>query len=249
VLSVLKPQVVVDQVLNIATGITSINYPAILDNLAMLPQKVAALDVAGAHQIAGDLNNQFAPLVKMVAGVDLTWVSQILSALPDPTGTAQIAAVVCNILSRVDIIRIAHNVGQIQEVAWSVLEGNPAALAGLLPIGLDLASAATTMLTGKATKTEASLLGKEIFPSVSSTQVARQGQNMDLSGLTSSLTAMAGAQDTEGWATLVGQGLGAASFVASGAHTNYAGLTVDNSGRNAIQWLTDWFALQIQHST
>ena len=23
--------------------------------------------------------------------------------------------------------------------------------------------------------------------------------------------------------------------------TNYAGLTVDNSGRNAIQWLTDWF--------
>ena len=249
VLAVLKPQVVVDQVLNIATGITSINYPAILDNLAMLPQKVAALDVAGAHQIAGDLNNQFAPLVKMAAGVDLTWVSQILSAIPDPTGTARIAAVICNLLSGVDIIAIANNVGQIQEIAWSVLEGNPAALTGLLPIGLDLASAATTMLTGTATTTDTSLLGKESAPSVSSTQISRQAQTMDLRRLTSSLTAMAGTQDTEDLTALLGQGLDAATFVTSDAHTNYAGLTVDNSGRNAIQWLADWFTLQIQHAT
>ena len=251
VLSVLKPQVVVDQVLNIATGITSINYTAILDDLAMLPQKVAALDVAGAHQIAGDLNNQFAPLVKMAAGADLTWVSQILSAIPDPTGTARIAAVICNLLSGVDIIAIANNIGQIQEIAWSVLEGNPAALAGLLPIGLDLASATTTMLTGTATKTDTSLLGEEAAPSVSSTQITRQAQTMDLRGLTSSLTAMAGTQDTEDedLAALLGQGLQAASFVASGAHTNYTQLTVDNSGRNALQWLTDWFTLQIRHTT
>ncbi|WP_336883016.1 cutinase [Rhodococcus globerulus] len=249
VLSVLKPQVVVDQVLNIATGITSVNYTAILNDLAMLPQKVAALDVAGAHQIAGDLNNQFAPLVTMAAGVDLTWVSQILSTIPDPTGTAQIAAVVCNILSGVDVIRIADNVGQIQEIAWSVLEGNPAALTGLLPIGLDLASAATTMLTGTATKTDTSLLGEEAAPSVSSTQITRQTQNNDLRGPTNSLTEMAGTQDTEDLTELLGQGLDAATFVTSGAHTNYAGLTVDNPGRNAIQWLTDWFTLQIRHTT
>ncbi|MGG7104847.1 cutinase family protein [Rhodococcus sp. 24CO] len=249
VLSVLKPQVVVDQVLNITTGITSINYTAILNDLALLPQKVAALDVAGAHQIAGDLNNQFAPLVKMAADVDLTWISQILSAIPDPTGTARIAALVCNLLSGVDIIAIADSVGQIQEIAWSVLEGNPAALTGLLPIGLDLAAAATTMLTGTATKTDTSLLGEEAAPSVSSTQISRQAQTMDLRGLTSSLTAMAGTQDTEDLAALLGQGLQAASFVASGAHTNYTQLTVDNSGRNALQWLTDWFTLQIRHTT
>ena len=249
VLAVLKPHVAVDQVLNIATGITSINYPAILDNLTMLPQKVAALDVAGAHQIAGDLNNQFAPLMKMAAGVDLTWISQILSAIPDPTGTAQIAAIVCNILSGADIIRVANNIGPIQEIAWAVLEGNPTALAELLPIGLDLASAATTMLTGTATTTDASLLGKESAPSVSSTQIRRQAQNMDLRGLTNSLTAMAGTQDAEDLTALVGQGLDAATFVTSGAHTNHAQLTVDNSGHNALQWLTYWFTLQIQHTT
>jgi hypothetical protein len=145
VLSALKPQVVVDQVLNIATDITSINYTAILNDLALLPRKV---DVAGAHQIAGDLNNQFAPIVKMVAGVDLTWVSQILSAIPDPTGTANIAAVVCNLLSGVDIIAIADNVGEIQEITGQpskeTLPHSP-----VCSIGLDLASAETTMLTGK----------------------------------------------------------------------------------------------------
>jgi len=248
VLSVLKPQVVVNQVLNVATGVTSINYQAILNDLTMLPQKVAALDVAGAHLIAGDLNNQFAPLVQMAAGVDLKWISQILSVIPDPSGSAQIAAVVCNILSGVDIVRIANNVGQIQEIAWAVLEGNPAALAGLLPIGLDLASAATGMLTGKATKPDASLLGKTSTSSVSATQITDQAQNMDLSGLTNALTAMAGSQGAEDLATLVSQGLEAASFYTSGAHTNYGELTVDNSGRSALQWLSDWFGIQIQHA-
>ena len=56
-------------------------------------------------------------LWKMAAGVDLAWVSQVLSTIPAPTGTAQIAAVVCNLLSEVDIVRIAHNVGQIQQIA------------------------------------------------------------------------------------------------------------------------------------
>ncbi|MFI5436198.1 cutinase family protein [Rhodococcus baikonurensis] len=247
-LSVLKPQVVVNQVLNVATAVTSINYQAILGGLTMLPQKVAALDVAGAHLIAGDLNNQFAPLVKMAAGVDLKWISQILSVIPDPSGSAQIAAVVCNILSGLDIVRIANNVGQIQEIAWAVLEGNPAALAGLLPIGLDLASAATGMLTGKATKTDTSLLGKTSAASISATQITSQSQNMDLSGLTNALTAMAGSQGAEDLATLVSQGLEAASFYTSGAHTNYGELTVDNSGRSALQWLSDWFGIQIQHA-
>ncbi|WP_411742718.1 hypothetical protein [Rhodococcus sp. IEGM 1366] len=72
VLSVLKPTVVVDQVRNIAIGVSSLDIPGILANLALLPQKVAALDAQGAHKVAGDLNNQFSPLVKMAADVDLT---------------------------------------------------------------------------------------------------------------------------------------------------------------------------------
>lgn len=256
VLSVLKPTVVVNQVLNVATGVTSLDLPGILDNLALLPQKVAALDAHGAHQIAGELNNQFSPLVKMAAEVDMRWVSQILAVIPDPSGATQIAALVSSILSNVDVIRLANIVGQIQEIAWAALEklfpppgiapdpiGAGAAMSGLLPVGLDLASVAVDMLSGKATKTPPELLGKQA--NAVSTSITTQAANLDLPQLSDSLVTLSQSQGAQDLAALVSEGLSAASFFTSGAHTNYNTLVVDNAGRNAIQWLSDWLNLQI----
>ncbi|EHI43720.1 hypothetical protein OPAG_08260 [Rhodococcus opacus PD630] len=258
VLSVLKPATVVNQVLNVATGVTALDVPGILNNLTALPQKVAALDAHGAHQVAGELNNQFAPLVKMAAAVDLRWVSQILSVIPDPTGYTQIAALVASILGGVDVIRLATLVGQIQEIAWTAVEkllpppgqapdplGAVAAMAGLLPVGLDLASVAVNMLSGKATKTPPELLGKQ---SSAATSISTQTENVDLPALTGSLTTMAQSQGAEDLTALVGEGLKAASFFTSSAHTNYNTLVVDNAGRNAITWLSDWLNLQIERA-
>ncbi|MFC9768646.1 cutinase family protein [Rhodococcus jostii] len=259
VLSVLKPATVVGQVLNVATGVTALDVPGILHNLTVLPQKVAALDAHGAHQVAGELNNQFAPLVKMAAAVDLRWVSQILSVIPDPTGYTQIAALVASILANIDVIRLATLIGQIQEIAWTAVEkllpppgqlpdplGAGAAMAGLLPVGLDLASVAVTMLSGKATKTPPELLGKP--SNAAATSTGTQTENLDLPALTGSLTTMAQSQGAEDLTALVGEGLKAASFFTSGAHTNYNALVVDNAGRNAITWLSDWLNLQIERS-
>ncbi|KXX58781.1 cutinase family protein [Rhodococcus sp. LB1] len=258
VLSVLKPATVVGQVLNVATEVTALDVPGILNNLTVLPQKVAALDAHGAHQVAGELNNQFAPLVKMAAAVDLRWVSQVLSVIPDPTGYTQIAALVASILGGVDVIRLATLIGEIQEIAWTAVEkllpppgqapdplGAGAAMAGLLPVGLDLASVAVTMLSGKATKTPPELLGKQ---SSAATSISTQTENVDLPALTGSLTTMAQSQGAEDLTALVGEGLKAASFFTSGAHTNYNALVVDNAGRNAITWLSDWLNLQIGRS-
>ncbi|MEV8195102.1 MULTISPECIES: cutinase family protein [Rhodococcus] len=256
VLSVLKPTVVVNQVLNVATGVTSLDLPGILNNLALLPQKVAALDAQEAHQIAGELNNQFSPLVKMAAEVDMRWVSQILAVIPDPSGATQIAALVSSILSNVDVIRLANIVGQIQEIAWAALEklfpppgiapdpvGAGAAMSGLLPVGLDLASVAVDMLSGKATKTPPELLGKQA--NAVSTSITTQAANLDLPQLSDSLVTLSQSQGAQDLAALVSEGLSAASFFTSGAHTNYNTLVVDNAGRNAIQWLSDWLNLQI----
>ncbi|PBC35119.1 cutinase [Rhodococcus sp. ACS1] len=256
VLSVLKPSVVVGQALNVVTNVTALDLPAILRNLTLLPQKVAALDARGAHQIAGELNNLFSPLVRLAAGVDLRWVSQILSVIPDPTGYTQIAALVTSILGNVDIVRLANLVGQIQEIAWAAVEkllpppgqipdplGAGAAMTGLLPVGLDLASVAVNMLSGKATKTDVALLGKQ--SNTASNAITTQAQNVDLPGLTGSLTTMASSQGADDLAALVGEGLNAASFFASGAHTDYGNLVVDNAGRSAIKWLSDWLNLQI----
>ncbi len=256
VLSLLKPTVVVNQVLGVATGFTSLDMPAILANLNLLPQKVAALDAHGAHKVAGDLNNQFSPLVKMAAGIDLKWVSQILSAIPDPSGYSQVAALVASILGGVDIINLANLVGRVQEIAWAAVEkllpppgqlpdplGAGAAMTGLVPVGLELATVAVNMLAGKATKTDTTLLGKQA--STAATTDSAQTQNLELSALANSLTAMASAQGANDLASLIGEGLDAASFFASGAHQNYNSLVVDNAGRNAIQWISDWLNLQI----
>lgn len=256
VLSVLKPTVVVNQVLNVVTGVTSLDMPGILNNLALLPQKVAALDAQGAQRIAGELNNQFAPLVTMAAAVDLRWVSQILAAIPDPSGVTQIAALVASILSNVDVIRLANLIGQIQEVAWSALEklfppigvapdplGAGAAMTGLLPVGLDLASVAVDMFSGKATKTAPELLGKQT--NAISTDITTQAASLDLPQLSDSLVTLSQSQGPEDLVSLVGEGLSAASFFASGVHTNYNALVVDNAGRDAIAWLSDWLNLQI----
>jgi hypothetical protein len=210
--------------------------------------------------VAGELNNQFAPLVKMAAAVDLRWVSQILSVIPDPTGYTQIAALVASILGGVDVIRLATLVGQIQEIAWTAVEkllpppgqapdpiGAGAAMAGLLPVGLDLASVAVTMLSGKASKTPPELLGTP-STAAAATSVSAQTENIDLPALTGLLTTMAGSQGAEDLTALVGEGLKAASFFTSGAHTNYNALVVDNAGRNAITWLSDWLNLQIGRS-
>lgn len=256
VLSVLKPTVVVNQVLNVATGVTSLDLPAILANLALLPQKVAALDARGAHEVAGQLNNQFAPLVKMAAAVDMSWVSQILSVIPDPSGATQIAALVASILANVDVIRLANLVGQIQEITWSAVEklvpppggvmdpvGAAAAMTGLIPIGLDLASVAVNMLSGKASKTSPDLLGKQNDAVV--TNITSQAANLDLPALADSVTKLSQTQGADDLIDLVSEGISAASFFASGAHTNYNSLVVDNAGRNAVQWLSDWMNLQI----
>ncbi len=255
VLSVLKPTVVVNQVLKVATGLTSLDMPAIQANLSLLPQKVAALDAHGAHEVAGDLNNQFSPLVKMAAGVDLKWVSQVLSAIPDPSGYSQVAALVVSILGGVDIIELANLIGQVQETAWAAVEkllpppgqlpdpiGAGAAMTGLVPVGIELATVAVNILSAKATKTDPALLGKQ---SSTATTITTQAQNLDLPALAGSLATRANSQGANDLASLIGEGLDAAAFFASGAHQNYNSLVVDNAGRNAIQWISDWLNLQI----
>nr|WP_235214860.1 cutinase family protein [Rhodococcus opacus] len=256
VLSVLKPKVVVDQALNVVTGVTALDIPKILHNLIVLPQKIAAGDVRAARDTARELNVQFEPVVKMAAGVDLKWISHILAIIPDPSGYTQIAALVTSILGNVDVIKLANIAGQAQEIAWAAADklfpppgvqpdpvGAAAQTTALIPLGLDLASVAANMLTGNAGKTDPAFLGKQANPVGNA--ITTQAQALDLAGLAGSVSTMAQSQGAEDLAAVVGEGLTAARFFASGAHQSYQNLVVDNAGRNAIQWVSDWLNLQI----
>jgi hypothetical protein len=246
VLSLLKPKTVVNQIVNVATGFTSLDYQGIVDNLIALPQTVAALDVAGSHKIAGDLNNHFAPIVKMAAGVDLSTLAALVAMIPDPSGSAQIASLVLSLLGNVDVIRLANDVGAIQEVAWKILEtGNLAAAAELLPIGLDLASVAVGVLTGSAAKTSPDQLGAQTQVTGQSAAIGQQASSGDFAGLAGSLVSLASSPGAGDAAELVGAGIDAATFFASGAHQSYGDFTVDSTGRSALQWLIDFFTQKI----
>ncbi|MGX1778559.1 cutinase family protein [Nocardia brasiliensis] len=257
VLSTLKPSTVFEQVVNVATNTVDFaaNVPKILDTLRQivavtadggidLPAKVRAL-----HEQFGALNNLCSPLVKMAAGVDLHTVSNVLAVIPDPQGVAQIASVIVGILANLDLVKLALQVGGLQEQLWGIAEaitggGNlvdiGARLVGLIPTLLGFASTAVNTLTGAAkTPTTALDTAQRGAPTVS------MGGASNLAGVAESLV-NSGSNGAADLGQLVSDGVSAASFFASGAHQGYDRFVVDESGRTAVTWLTDWFAGRIR---
>ncbi|MEV6363160.1 cutinase family protein [Nocardia asteroides] len=151
---------VLAQVVTVLNGLASFtaNVPAIVTDLTQLPGLLATSDIPGLHRVAGDLNNQFNPLVTLADGLDLRLVARALTiAAPlDTTGVAAIAAEIVGVLAGLDIARIATDVGRAQEIAWTAAEtlakGDPVAafltLTGLAPIAADLLSATASAFTG-----------------------------------------------------------------------------------------------------
>ncbi|MFT4398064.1 cutinase family protein [Gordonia lacunae] len=238
VLGTIKIDTVVSQGLNVVAAVTDTDYAGIVGNLQRLPAQLFAGDVRGAHRTAGELNNQFSPWVKMAAQIDFKTAAQIAAMIPDPQGYAQIAALVLDLLGNVDIVRLARAVGQIQEIGWKVLEtGNLLALGELLPVGLDLASVALGVLR-PGQKMSPELLGEGA--SAEQVQLATSLQGRDVGSLLGSVSTLATSQGAADLTELVGEGLDAASFLASGSHTSYASKKLVE-GRTAIDWLYRFF--------
>lgn len=237
VLGGLKPEVLIGQGLNVVTAVTSTDYRGIVAGLQRLPQQIFTGDIPGAHKTAGDLNNMLSPWVTMAAQIDFKTAAKLVALIPDPSGTTQIASVVLGLLGNLDIVRLARNVGQLQEVAWQVLEShNLMALTQLLPIALDLASVALGVLEPGA-KMSPDLLGAGATPEQQALATASQGQ--DMAGMFGSLTQLVSSQGAQDLSKLVGEGLTAATFYASNAHGQYDKLIID--GKTALDWLYDFF--------
>lgn len=236
ILSAIQPVTIINQILGVVSGVTSVDYNAVAANLQILPGHLLAGNVKEAHRVAGELNNQLSPLVKMAAGVDLKSVSRILALIPDPSGTAASAALVANLLGNVDIIRLARDVGQLQEVAWQVAEtGNVLALGQLLPIGVDLANVALGVLTPGQKMTAEQL--HEPADSMT-TLMGAQAQNSDFVGLGNSVLATVTSQDAQALTSVVDAGFTAASFLGSRVHESYGQWLIDGK-RTALDAMVD----------
>ncbi|UTT51214.1 cutinase family protein [Rhodococcus gordoniae] len=242
VLSVAKPTTIINQLLGVVSGVTSVDYPAVAAGLQQLPIKIATGDVHGAHAVARDLNNQLSPLVKMAAGVDFKTLSRLVAMVPDPSGTAAIAALVLDLLGNVDVIRLARNVGEIQEIAWSVAEsGNVLELSRLMPVAVDLAQVALGVLT-PGQKMSPDQLHDPGDPIGSLMSV--QAQDSDLAGLSQSVMTLASSDSAAELGQLVAEGFTAASFYASNSHIAYPSWSPDGRD-NAIDTMVKVLAKAI----
>lgn len=245
VLSVLAPQKVIEQVLNVVVGLGSTDWLGIINGLNMTVQRAVALDVPGVRKSAQDINVAIGPLVKMAAQVDFKWIATILRMIPDPSGYTQIAATVLDYVGNLDIIRLVNDIQKIEGVAFDVIEQkNLLRTADLIPVGLDLATVASGVLTG-GTKTSAAGYQPNL---TTNTTLSTQAGNADLLGLTNSMTTLASSEGVGSLAQLVDAGVEVSQFVggATRNHVGYGSYKVDNSGRTAIEWLGDWITLKVQ---
>lgn len=226
---VLDPSSVTRQVILVLGGLAEFaaNLPAIGDNVLRLPPTVLAGDIGGTHRISGELNNLFSPLVRIADEVDLHLVARALSmaAAADPSGWTAVAAQVVDIIARVDLGRVATDVGLAQEVAWRAVDrlalGDPVGagleLTGLVPVAADLAATAASALVGDGAS--------------------------QLTGLAADLTARtdpATSAALSDMADLVRQGGDAAEFYTSGVHQSGYG--------PGVQDVLDWLANSIDKS-
>ncbi|WP_433759587.1 cutinase family protein [Nocardia sp. CA-135398] len=219
----LDPSEVIAQVVTVLGGLSGFaaNVPAIANDLAQLPALVGTGDIPGLHRVAGDLNLQFNPLVRMVAGIDLHLVARalMLAAPLDPSGWVGVAAQIVGVLANLDIGRIAADIGQAQEIAWNALQklaaGDPLAalltLSGVVPVATDILAATASAFTGPQ------------FGSLAHTYTAT----------TSPATSTA-------LGDLARQGSDAARFAATGVHAN--------GYPTATAALLDWLEYAIDHT-
>ncbi|WP_297615326.1 cutinase family protein [Nocardia sp.] len=250
VLAMLKPTVIVNQLVNVVENGLSFaqNVPTLADTLGRMigvlgnPAMDTAAKVNGLHEMFGQLNNLFQPLVKMAAGVDLHTASRLIAMIPDPSGTAQIVAAVVGVLANLDVAKLAQQVGQLQDKVWALAQtissggdllAVGARLLDFVPTALGFATLALNTLTGQSTSTGGSQ------------------STTDLSSLSKSLTTKSdtssGGDGIDALSKLLSEGADAVSFLTSGVHESYEHYVVDSDGRTAVQWLSDWFGNRIRH--
>ncbi|MFD3744492.1 cutinase family protein [Nocardia sp. NPDC058633] len=232
ILKLLQPNVIIDQITNIGTGVMQLAaaMPRIMDCFTQLPDAITAGDIRSAHRLSGELNNLFAPAIRMAARADFALVSDILgaAAILDPSGLTMAVALVAELLSRLDMIRIANDIGLIQEVGWRALEllndgdhaGANAELAGLAPIGLDLAGAAAGLFTD-VPKTDPSLLGVPNQVDTRRAALVDALESGDVRAVVEAVVALVDSTQLDELVDLVGQGVDVATFYASGVHMHY----------------------------
>lgn len=239
VLANLGPQKMVSQSLGTYSVLSGVDLGQIVTSINTAVQRAMALDARGVQTAITDLIKAIEPLVAAATKIDFGWVSGVLSTIPDPSGQNQIVGALAGTLGRVDLNRLLD----IARRTVDILSRN--AFPELLPVGIDLAQVAGAFLTGgrqpgpAAPVTPGSAVSKRVG--------AANPANLDFLGLANSFTGLKGGP-LQTLANMVNDGVDAATFWGGGVkpHIGYGDFKVDNSGRSALKWFSDWYAIKLQ---
>ncbi|GAB86005.1 cutinase family protein [Gordonia rubripertincta] len=235
----------VETAIDVIGAIIRIDYAGMGADIRRLPQLIGVGDLRSAHQVAGRVNTQLRPFVKLADKVDYAKTARILDLIPDQTGLTKVGASICRVLDRVDIERSADLVGEVQELTWTA--------AGTVGARVGAASIPDTEVSAE----EVLELGKELASLVADTTVdasddegAGEGNSGVLSELISpefkelgrELARIVTKQAITDPASLIRDAVTAKDFYSGTSHTDYAKLVVDEVGRSAIAWLGVWLA-------
>ncbi|WP_171014229.1 cutinase family protein [Gordonia sp. GAMMA] len=236
VLGSLKVSTVIDTSLMALTTVLSTDYQGIFDKVVLLGSQLAAMDANAAHTSARELNVLLEPWVDLAASANtdiMPMAADMVAMIPDPYGVSAIASQVMRVLAQVDIKRLADNVGLAQEVAWSVVKGNPAEAIKLVPIGLDIGSVGVQSVLG-------GLLGRPVE------KTGTSAVSGDLLNMTSKLAqSVGGAQNMEDLGQLATDAVDFSSFIASNVHTS-AYTSKDLVGNlNSVEYMAKYLIVQL----
>lgn len=242
VLGKLKISTVVETSMMALSTVLATDYAALVEKVSLFGAQLAAQDAKAAHVTAGELNNILEPWVDLVAAGTtnvMPMAASMVAMIPDPSGVSKIAAEVMKVLAQVDVKRLAENVGLAQEVAWAVIEGNPAAAAQLVPIGIDIGAVGLQAVAG-------GLLGT----SVEKTGNSAAAGGGDLLSMTSQLIeGMDGAGGLQDIGQLTGDLVDFGSFVASNVHTTSYTSEPLVANLNSVEYLAAYFVVQLGGET
>lgn len=239
VLGELKISTVIDTAMMTLTTVLSTDFAAIAEKVTALGAQLAAMDAKGAHASAGDLNTMLEPWVDLAAAGNtnvMPMAASMVELIPDPSGGTKIAAEVMRVLAKVDVKRLADNVGQAQEVAWSVVEGNPAEAVKLVPIGIDIGMVGLQSVLGGVMGTPVEKTGTSAVSAGGGDLVSMTSQLVDSVG-------GAGGIDTIG--QFAGDMMDFGSFIASNVHTSaYTSKTLVGN-LNSVDYMAEYFVVQL----
>lgn len=244
VLGRLKVSTVVDTSMMALSTVLATDYGAIGEKVNLLVGQLTAGDARAAHETARTLNLMLEPWVDLAAAANsdlMPMIANMVAMVPDPSGATLIAAEVMRVLAQVDIKRLAENVGLAQEVAWSVVHGNPAEAAKLVPISLDIGAVGLQAVIGGLTGSTVEKSG------VSGADVSGATSLLTLtSQLTESVGGAGGIGDFQNIGQLTGDLMDFGNFIASNVHTTaYTSETLVRNF-NSVEYMAEYLKVQLR---